>query len=118
MENKIIIDHLELYPTIVHRPMDWYEAESIIERLGPEWRLPTIAEFQGTLQPHRSDYPALMDDSQYYWSSDSRLRGDAEIFSFMAGRPYSMRKNGGIFYVLPVRDFTDKDAVEYLLKEF
>jgi hypothetical protein len=116
MENKIIIDHLEVYPTIVHRPMDWYEAESIIERLGPGWRLPTVTEFRDVLYPSIHKFPEFIEDRTYYWSS-ANTNNAGQIFSFHSGRSILVG-NRVHFSVLPVRDFTDKDAVEYLLKEF
>lgn len=112
----IIIGELQVWPKDLGK-MTWDEANIEIAKLGPGWRLPTIAEFKETLYPGRSGIPGLVDDDDYYWSSTEIDNYSAWTFSFSNGYAYYTIKYYTP-YVRAVRDFGGETALGILLQDF
>ena len=114
MRDLIIIEDLQVWPEDLGE-MTWEEATAEVAKLGPDWRLPTIREFEDVLYPNMKKIPKI--SKANYWSSTENGDGYAWTFYFYYGYAGNTNKYN-TYYVLAVRDFGGEVALDLLLKEF
>jgi hypothetical protein len=114
MRDLIIIEDLQVWPEDLGE-MPWEEATAEVAKLGPDWRLPTIREFEDVLYPNMKKIPKISKNN--YWSSTENDLNYAWHFTFFNGNANYNYKNLTT-YVRAVRDFNGETALDLLLKEF
>lgn len=96
--------------------MTWRDANNMINKLGPGWRLPTYSEWKEIFWVNVEKISGInMDESYWVVQYPGDQNSWSVNFSFM-GIQQSNRYDQ--YYVRPVREITSNTALEYLLKEF